>query len=420
MAYVIGDACVSCGSCASECPVGAISEGDGKYVIDADTCIDCGTCLRVCPHHAVTSVPDSFNALQNYQYTVAVPDPALYGQFHNLDDPNLVLASLLELGFDSVYESAAGAELLTGYLCGRPDDPDRPVPEISSACPAVVRLIQIRFPSLLGHICPLLLPGELAAILAREQAVAETGLSPQEIGVFSIVPCSSLVTSASSPDGQIAPVLDGAFAIRDVYKALLPVMSRLAGQPLPQLSLAGRGGVGWAFSGGESYAHRAQRYVAVDGIEKVIRMVEEIEDGRLPEADFIELRACTEGCLGGCFCVENPFIARMRMKRLMGDLPESRIVYRPGSRVDELIASTQKPEYYPTFLLDPDRRVAMEKMRKIQELEEQLPGLRCGSCGAPSCRAFAEDVVMGRASEDDCIFKVRERMQHMAGRDDAD
>lgn len=412
--------CRGCTTCIKNCPTEAIRVRNGKATILPNRCIDCGTCLRVCPHHAVTSVPDSFNALQNYQYTVAVPDPALYGQFHNLDGPNLVLASLLELGFDSVYESAAGAELLTGYLCGRPEDPDRPVPEISSACPAVVRLIQIRFPSLLGHICPLLLPGELAAILAREQAVAETGLSPQEIGVFSIVPCSSLVTSASSPDGQIAPVLDGAFAIRDVYKALLPVMSRLAGQPLPQLSLAGRGGVGWAFSGGESYAHRAQRYVAVDGIENVIRMLEEIEDGRLPEADFIELRACTEGCLGGCFCVENPFIARMRMKRLMGDLPEARSVYRPGSRVDELIASTQKPEYCPTFLLDPDRRVAMEKMRRIQELEEQLPGLRCGSCGAPSCRAFAEDVVMGRASEDDCIFKVRERMQHMAGRDDAD
>ena len=48
MAYVIGDACVSC-----ECPVGAISEGDGKYVIDADSCIDCGTCAGVCPTGAI-------------------------------------------------------------------------------------------------------------------------------------------------------------------------------------------------------------------------------------------------------------------------------------------------------------------------------------------------------------------------------
>ena len=108
------------------------------------------------------------------------------------------------------------------------------------------------------------------------------------------------------------------------------------------------------------------------------------------------------------------------MKRLMGELPEARSVYRPGSRVDDLIASTQKPEYYPHLPAGPDRRVAMEKMRRIQALEEQLPGLRCGSCGAPSCRAFAEDVVMGRASEDDCIFKVRERMQNVAGKSEAD
>ena len=42
MAYVINDDCISCGVCAGNCPVSAISEGDGKYVIDADTCIDCG------------------------------------------------------------------------------------------------------------------------------------------------------------------------------------------------------------------------------------------------------------------------------------------------------------------------------------------------------------------------------------------
>ena len=49
MAHVITDACVSCGTCAGECPVNAISEGDGKYVIDADTCVSCGACAGVCP-----------------------------------------------------------------------------------------------------------------------------------------------------------------------------------------------------------------------------------------------------------------------------------------------------------------------------------------------------------------------------------
>ena len=53
MAYVINDSCVSCGTCEGECPVGAISAGDGKYEIAADTCIDCGTCAGVCPTGAI-------------------------------------------------------------------------------------------------------------------------------------------------------------------------------------------------------------------------------------------------------------------------------------------------------------------------------------------------------------------------------
>lgn len=53
MAYKITDACVSCGACVGECPVGAIAEGDGKYEINADECVDCGTCAGVCPTDAI-------------------------------------------------------------------------------------------------------------------------------------------------------------------------------------------------------------------------------------------------------------------------------------------------------------------------------------------------------------------------------
>lgn len=392
----------------------------GKATILPNRCIDCGTCIRVCPHKAVKSVPDDFNVLQNFRYNVVVPDPSLYGQFHNLDDHNVVLNGLLGLGFDRVYESASSCEYLAGYLQNRSVDPSRPMPEISSFCPAVVHLICIRFPDLLGHLAPVISPLELTAIRARQEAVEETGLRPEEIGVFSVVPCSSQVTAAAQPDGLPAPVFDGAFAVRDMYRALLDPMKELDMDNLQPLVTTGASGVTWAYAGGEAKSRMDHRYAAVDGIDNVIAMLEEIEDGHLPEADFIELRACTQGCLGGCLNVENPFIAKMRIKHLIHRLPESCNEYRADMPVDATMDILRKPEFLPTYVLDPDRRKAMEKMQRIQQLEEQLPGLRCGSCGAPSCHAFAEDVVMGRACEEDCIFKVRERMQHMAGNTNAD
>ena len=412
--------CRGCTTCIKNCPTEAIRVRRGKATILPNRCIDCGTCIRVCPHNAVKSVPDDFNALQNFRYNVAVADPSLYGQFRNLDDHNIVLNGLLELGFDKVYESAAACEFLASYLRTRPADPDLPMPQISSLCPAVIHLICIRFPDLLGHLAPVLSPLEITALRARKEVSDATGLAMDEIGVFSIVPCSSLVTAAAAPDGLPAPVFNGAFAIRDVYKALLDPMKHLDPEELQPVASAGASGLSWCYAGGESTGRLDRRYVAVDGIDNVIAMLEEIEDGHLPEADFIELRACTQGCLGGCLNVENPFIAKMRIKHLMHSLPDIRNEYHSDISMDAAMDMLRKPEFLPTYVLDPDRRKAMEKMQRIQELEAQLPGLRCGSCGAPSCHAFAEDVVMGRADEDDCIFKVRERMQHMAGRTEAD
>ncbi len=402
--------CLGCTTCIKNCPTEAMRVRAGKATILPNRCVDCGTCLRVCPHKAVRASCDSLALLERFEYNVAVPDPALYGQFQNLDDVEIVLNGLLCLGFDDVWEAAQAGEALSGLARERIRRGKRPTPEISSMCPAVVRLISIRFPRLISHLAPIVSPTELAAVTAREKAVRDTGLPPERIGVFSIVPCSSMVTAAHSPIGLPRPVLDGALAIRDVYLALLDPMRELDPDKLKPLSRSGSEGAAWGYIGGESAARGREQYVAVDGIDNVIRTLEDVEDGRLPDADFVELRACTQGCVGGCFTVENPFVARMRLKRLAQTLPESRSGGEPSQAQRELLGLTQKPEFTPSFQLDPDRRRAMSKLLKIQDLEQQLPGLRCGSCGAPSCHAFAEDVVMGRAALDDCIFKVRERM----------
>ena len=407
--------CRGCTSCIKSCPTEAIRVRGRMATILPDRCIDCGTCIRICPHRAIRSSGDSLDSLKRFKCCVALPEPALYGQFQHLDNVDVVLAGLLKIGFHRVYEVARAAEILSDYeRKSLKQGPPAVTPQISSACPAVLRLIRMRFPKLMEHVSNAVMPMELAAILARREAEAETGLSPEEIGVFAIVPCSSKVTAARESEGLSRPVLDGAFSIKDVYLRLLGPMREVEEDP-PALSSAGIIGLGWGASGGECAARLGGRSVAVDGIVNVIRMLEEIEDGRLPEADFLELSACTQGCVGGCFTVENPYGAKMRLKSLMKGLPVSRNRFTLEGEDRTLVERNKPLQYLPTFVLDHDREAAFDKQRRIQELEAQLPGLHCGSCGAPSCRAFAEDVVLGRASMDDCIFKVRERMRSMAG-----
>jgi NAD-dependent dihydropyrimidine dehydrogenase PreA subunit len=414
---LLRDKCKGCTTCIKHCPTEAIRVRRGKAVIVAERCIDCGQCIRVCPHHAKRAVCDGLDRLSEFAYTVALPAPSLYGQFHNLDDVSVVLAALLDIGFDAVFEVARAAEMISDLTRREMSCPGAlPRPVISSACPASVRLICQRFPGLMAHVLPFIAPVELASVLARREAMRKTGLPPERIGVFFLTPCPAKVTAVRSPIGLAAPVVDGAIALSELYLQLLPAMKKRAG--LSDLASAGLMGLGWAVSGGESAALLGESYLAVDGIENIIRVLEDIEAGKLPEVEFLELSACTQGCVGGCLTVENPFAAKARMKRLMKFLPVSRNKAGPGDK--PLASWGASLSHTPVFRLDADMQSALEKQARIEALAAQLPGLDCSSCGAPSCRSLAEDVVLGFASEEDCIFRMRERVMYLSGDGDAE
>lgn len=410
--------CRGCTTCMKSCPTQAIRVRRGKASILDERCVDCGACIQSCPHKAIKSISDPLSCLEGFKYTVAVPDPVLYGQFQRLDTIDRVLDGLTRLGFNAVFESAKGASLLSDFVQRHPEyivEQERPV--ISSACPAVLRLIRVRFPDLLSHITTNITPVELSAILARKRAVKETGLLPEQIGVFSIVPCSAQVTAAHRPDDLQQPVLDGAFSIRDFYRMLLAPMQEIK-IPRP-LATAGKAGVRWAYSSGEGYARATgERFMAVDGIDSVIKVLSAIEDDRIPDVDFVELAACTKGCAGGCLTAENPYVSIMRLHNIINEMPDRQCNYDIEAGDPAIVQADKELEFAPVFLLDEDRKAAMEKMAAITELERKLPGLLCGSCGAPSCHAFAEDVVMGRADPSDCIFQVRARMREMTGQNE--
>jgi iron only hydrogenase large subunit-like protein len=413
------DKCKGCTTCIKHCPTEAIRVRRGIAHITEERCIDCGNCIRVCPHKAKKAVCDDFDRLKEFEYNIALPAPSLYGQFRNLTDVNQVLTAFLHIGFDHVEEVARGAELVSSLTKYEMEsDPNLPKPLISSACPAAVRLICQRFPKLIPHISKVSAPFEIVAILARQEAVERTGLPPEKIGVFFITPCPAKVSAGRNPAGLETPVVDGFFAISDIYKRLINAMKNID-EP-QKLAHSGLIGVGWAHCGGESNAVFQGQHLAVDGIDNIIEVLEDLEDGLLPQIDFLELNACNQGCVGGCLTVENPYVAQTRIKQLIQHMPISMNKVSTEPKPPSYMFDDKPLEASPVNVLDDDIEVAMQKYAQIEKLVETLPGLDCGSCGAPTCKTLAEDIVQGLASEDDCIFRMRERMQYLMGMGDAD
>lgn len=402
------DKCKGCINCIKRCPTEAIRVRNGKARIISERCIDCGECIRVCPNHAKLALYDPLSVLERYEYTVALPAPALYGQFHNLDEIDIILEGLLNIGFDDVFPVASAAELVSDATRKLMASGKLKRPVISSACPAVTRLIRVRFPELIENILPLRAPVEVAAGLAKQRAMEKTGLPADKIGVIFISPCPAKRTAARMPLVMETSAIDAVVAIKEVYPKLLAVM-RPQDDSDDGLNDSGRIGVGWGSSGGEAAALLKESYLAADGIENVIKVLEDLEDEKLGELDFIELNACAAGCVGGVLTVENPYIARTRLKKLRKYLPVA--CNRLGDSIPEDMGFQNELEPMPIMQFDNDIRKSMEIMRSVSSFLATLPGLDCGSCGAPSCRAFAEDVVTGFATESDCVFKYRDQLK---------
>ena len=399
--------CMGCTNCIKRCPTGAIRVRRGKAYIISERCIDCGECIRICPHHAKYAEKYSFDELQKYKYRIALPAPTLYGQFNNLDDTDYVLTALKKLGFDDVFEVSKGAEIVSEATRAELSHSGRKKPVISSACPAVVRLIRVRFPNLIENVLDFNPPMEEAASLARERAVKRTGYSKSDIGIFFITPCTAKITAIKQPICNNGSNVDGVFGIKDIYPSLLHEMENTDKTEL--LRDSGIIGVSWASSGGEASALLTDRYLAADGIENVIKVLEEIEDEKLDRLDFVELNACSGGCVGGSLTAENPYVAKARIQQLRRYLPVA-ANHLAGDEVPETMSWQRPLEGSSVLKLADNVSDAMAMMSKMTEIIARLPGLDCGTCGAPTCRALAEDIVRGSATLHDCVFAMRDEL----------
>jgi iron only hydrogenase large subunit-like protein len=397
--------CQGCTNCIKRCPVEAIRVHRGKAKIIEERCIDCGECIRCCPNHAKIAVTDTLEKLGTFQYKIVLPAPSFFGQLREEKDIERILGALLALGFDEVFEVALAAEVVSHMVGKYLATNNYKKPLISSACPAILRLMQIKFPELLEQVTPIMTPMEVAARLAKEEAVRKTGISAERIGAFFISPCPAKVTEMRQPLHVAKSAIDGVIGATTIYKDLVKLLSKAKGEA-ERLRRATSKGIAWGYLTGESRAIASPSSLSTGGIQNAISLFEEIERGELKDVDFIEVQACVGGCVGGPLNIQNAFVARVNLKNMVSRY-KAKTAYFDKKQLNRFYEqdhfwSTEQIQPRPIMVLDEDVSKALVKMERLDAITASLPGLDCGACGSPNCRALAEDI------------KLRERVKTLA------
>ena len=400
------DKCRGSMHCMRVCPTEAIRIREGKALILEDRCIDCGDCIRVCPNRAIRSITGSFEDLSKFKYTIAIPSPCLYAQYGIGVTPNHILNGLRGLAFDEAYDIGKACEVYASVLKEHLRSYSDNKPFISTLCPSIVRLIQINFPDLVGNLLSMEAPRGIAGADKTAKA-KELGIPPQDIGAIYITPCPAKMIAVNQPLCKIDPTLDGAIAIADIYGLLFTSIRKI--QSFEQLHSSGGIGIGMAIPGGFIAALEIENAIAVDGVKNVIKILEDVERGKIKNVSYLELWACPSGCLGGPLAVENPYLAKIKVLKLMQQLGmKCNISADEVERMRAHLSCDRDLSTHPIKPLGKDTGDAIRKIRERESILEILPLIDCGACGAPTCKAFAEDVVQGRAEVLDCVFKLKE------------
>lgn len=403
--------CVGCTSCMRVCPTEAIRIRKGKARVKKWLCIDCGECLRVCRFDAVEARTDSLEDLKMYQYRIAVPEVSIYGQFVKDILPKAILRGILAVGFDEVLEAASMTEKIAVFMKHYIRENKEPKPLMSSFCPVVVRLIQIRFPEVINQVVPVDSVMELAVKDLKKAKSKELGIPMEAIGAFYLVGCPARARTIHLPDIGQKTYFDGAIAISTLYKDLLFAIGGLGKDEELDIQCGSGMGIGWGALGGEKNAMGLDDSLAVSGIQNLLKIIEEIANYKLSDIDFVECRACYGGCAGGPLMVDNPYRGKAKVEKLTRKYMDSNLPYE-----ESVLASFDryrryfKRRYSPREAepIDRDTSVAIEKMARRDKILESLLGIDCGSCGSPTCKALADDIVRGEASITYCLFKLKD------------
>jgi iron only hydrogenase large subunit-like protein len=394
------------------CPTEAIRVVEGKAVLTPERCIDCGECYRVCPYSAVGVRQDDFEKIYNFKYRVALMPAVFSAQFPDKITYQQIYKGLISIGFTHVYETENSVDFLikpyNDYINGREDKP-----MLSSFCPAIVRLIQVRFPNLVNNLMLIKPPMEVTAMCIKKK-FEDQGIPFSEVGIFYVTPCAAKVAGIKSSVVEDSNLISGGvinmnYLYNKVYREIKQKgITSVQDIEISDFRAMSKSSLHWSLTAGEVRIVDTERKLAIDEIKNVIEFLEKVENEDIEDIDFLELRACYQSCAGGVLCAGNKFLtterARKRASNATSNMDENTEFSQYQSYIYENYRLHGKIQPRSIVKLDDNMAEAMRKMERINELNKILPHVDCGICGAPSCQAFAEDIVQKGSDIKSCVF----------------
>lgn len=406
--------CIGCTHCIKTCPTEAIRIVNGIATIMHERCVDCGYCYRNCPTKAIFVEQDDLKKIYDFKYRVVLFPSVMIGQFPEKYNEDQIYAALLKIGFTHIFEVEQPIQLLIDSIREYGEEEKKHLPYISGFCPTVVKLIQLRYPSLIDNLILRKPPHDLGANFAIQELIKK-GAKKEEIGLFYVTPCCAKIAAVKSPVVEQKSIVDGIINMNELYNRVMKIIDTVEVVDTQNMrENITRDGILWSLTRGESI-NFGDRSIAIDGIHNVIKFLERLENEEISGLDFLEMRACDQSCAGGIMMTGNRFMTVERLEHRAKRYPLAKKATLAALPIDKeklkLKLVADKPVPKPVFRYNKNRLKAIEKMNKAQHILCFLPGIDCGACGAPNCHALAEDMVTGKAKMSDCIF-IQQRWQN--------
>ncbi len=399
--------CQDCFKCVRNCPVKAIMIEDNHANVISEQCVLCGRCISACPNDSKKLRSDTDQArelIEREEKVIVSLAPSFMSEFSG-EKPNQLVAGLKKLGFYGVSETALGAELVSSAIhreFNRGDD--RLL--LSTACPSVVEYIRKYKPQLRSNLINVMTP-----VVAHSQLLKNN--YGEEARIVFIGPCLAKKIEA---DRYEAFDVCLTFAdLKDWFAEEGIELDRLNSDPgdgfIPSTAKNGRL---YPVDGGmiagvkENCAVNDLNFMSFSGMQPVQDILDSLDSKKIDEKLFIELLACSGGCVNGPVADSSDNIVSKKLSVI------SNSTYDP-----ERINKDTDIDVSYNYGVEP----VEEKTYSEQEINEALSRigkesaedeLNCGGCGYNSCREFAEALLSGKSETNMCVSYMRNKAQKTA------